>query len=226
MSENVKAVTWSHSSLKDFEGCARRYHEVKVLKKYPFTETKATLYGKELHKAIELYIKDNVPIPSTFAQYQNAVDAMLKKPGRKLAEYEMALTKMLTPCDWKSPDAWVRGIADILIVDEDTGRAYVGDWKSGSNRYPDKDQLVLMSLMVFAHFPKVQVVHSALLFLVKNSMEKDRILRVEAEGFWWKYRQRIARLESSFAHNVWNPNQTPLCKKHCPVISCEFNGDR
>ena len=25
---------WSHSALKDFEGCARRYHEVRVLKNY------------------------------------------------------------------------------------------------------------------------------------------------------------------------------------------------
>ena len=28
----TKPVTWSHSSLKDYEGCARRYHEVKILK--------------------------------------------------------------------------------------------------------------------------------------------------------------------------------------------------
>ena len=39
----MKKPAWSHSSLKDFEGCQRRYHEVKVLKKYPFTETEAAL---------------------------------------------------------------------------------------------------------------------------------------------------------------------------------------
>ena len=44
-------VKWSHSALKDYEGCARRYHEVKVLKHYPFKDTQATLYGKEVHKA-------------------------------------------------------------------------------------------------------------------------------------------------------------------------------
>jgi hypothetical protein len=32
-------IKWSHSSLKDYEGCARRYHEVKVLNNYPFQET-------------------------------------------------------------------------------------------------------------------------------------------------------------------------------------------
>jgi len=24
-------IKWSHSGLKDYEGCARRYHEIKVL---------------------------------------------------------------------------------------------------------------------------------------------------------------------------------------------------
>jgi hypothetical protein len=45
----MKKPAWSHSSLKDFEGCARRYHEVKVLKKYPFQETEATRYGNQVH---------------------------------------------------------------------------------------------------------------------------------------------------------------------------------
>ena len=48
----MKPVTWSHSSLKDYEGCPRRYHEVKVLKNYPFTDTQATIYGKELHEDV------------------------------------------------------------------------------------------------------------------------------------------------------------------------------
>ena len=56
-------VKWSHSALKDYEGCPRRYHEVKVLKNYPFTDTQATLYGKEYHEAAELYIRDGKPLP-------------------------------------------------------------------------------------------------------------------------------------------------------------------
>jgi hypothetical protein len=56
-------IKWSHSSLKDYEGCARRYHEVKVLNNYPFQETEQTRYGKELHKAAEDYVKDGTPIP-------------------------------------------------------------------------------------------------------------------------------------------------------------------
>jgi hypothetical protein len=218
----MKKPAWSHSSLKDFEGCQRRYQEIKVLKNYPFTETEATRYGNQVHEAIELYIRDGKPIPPEYAQFQAVVDAMLKKDGRKLAEYEMALTVDLQPTEWKSKDVWVRGIADILIVDDENLTAWVGDWKTGNNKYPDRDQLVLMSIMVFAHFPHIRRVNSALLFIVKNDMVKMSMTREQADKHWWDYRERTARLEAAFANDVWNPNQTPLCG-WCPVKTCEFN---
>ena len=218
----MKKPTWSHSALKDFEGCQRRYQEIKVLKNYPFTETEATRYGNQVHEAIELYIRDGKPIPPEYAQFQAVVDAMLKKDGRKLAEYEMALTVDLQPTEWKSKDVWVRGIADILIVDDENLTAWVGDWKTGNNKYPDRDQLVLMSIMVFAHFPHIRRVNSALLFIVKNDMVKMSMTREQADKHWWDYRERTARLEAAFANDVWNPNQTPLCG-WCPVKTCEFN---
>jgi len=218
----MKNIAWSHSSLKDFEGCQRRYYEIKVLKNYPFTETEATRYGNQVHEAIEFYIRDGKPIPAEYAQFKDTVDAMLKKSGRVLAEHEMALTKELQPCAWKSPNVWVRGIADILIVDDENLTAWVGDWKTGNNKYPDRDQLVLMSLMVFAHFPHIRKVNSALLFIVKNDMVKMSMTREEIHAHWWEYRERTARLEASYANDVWNPNQTPLCG-WCPVKTCEFN---
>lgn len=218
----MKKPAWSHSSLKDYEGCARRYHEVKVLKKYPFQETEATIYGNKVHEALELYIRDGKEIPPQYAQFKDVADAMLGKPGRKLAEYEMALTTDLKPTEWKSPDVWVRGIADILIVDDDNLTAWVGDWKTGNNKYPDRDQLVLMSLMVFEHFPHIRKVNSALLFIVKNDMVKMSMTRDQKDDYWWKYRERTARLEASFANDVWNPTRTPLCG-WCQVTGCEFN---
>jgi hypothetical protein len=218
----MKKPAWSHSSLKDFEGCQRRYQEVKVLKNYPFTETEATRYGNQVHEALELYVKEGTPIPPQYAQFQPVMDALLNKSGRKLAEYEMALTADLLPTKWKADNVWVRGIADLLIVDDENLTAWVADYKTGNNKYPDRDQLVLMSIMVFAHFPHIRKVNSALLFLVKNDIVKMSMTADEAAKHWWKYRERYARLEASFANDVWNPNQTPLCG-WCPVKTCEFN---
>ena len=215
-------VTWSHSALKDFEGCPRRYHEVKVLKHYPFQETTHTIYGKDVHKAIEDYGKEGTPIPEKYAQFKPVVDAVLNKPGRKLFEHEMGITRDLQPCDFNDPNRWVRGIADLLIIDDDNLSAKVIDWKTGNNKYPDRDQLVLMSLMVFAHFPHIRQVKSALFFLVKESMTTHAMLRGEAEEAWWRYKERVAKLEQAHATGVWNPSQSPLCG-WCPVATCAFN---
>jgi hypothetical protein len=215
-------ITWSHSALKDFEGCARRYHEVKVLKKYPFQETQHTIYGKDLHKAAEEYVRDGTPLPPQFEYVKETLDALIAKPGRKLCEHEMGLTKDLQPCAFNDPNRWVRGIADLLIINDDNFTARVVDYKTGNNKYPDRDQLVLMSLMVFAHFPHIRKVSSALLFVVKNDMVKMTMVREDAEKAWWQYRERVAKLEAAHAHDVWNPTQTPLCG-WCQVTGCEFN---
>ena len=215
-------VTWSHSSLKDYEGCPRRYHEVKVLKKFPFKDTEATLYGKEFHKAAEDYIKEGKDLPEAFMYAQGALDALNKKEGRKLCEYQMALNMDLKPTGWFSEDVWVRGVADLLIVDDDNLTAWVVDYKTGNNKYPDREQLKLMSLMVFAHMPHIRKINSALLFVVKEDFVKHSMTVEQAPSEWWQYRQRIARIEEAHATGTWNPKSSALCP-WCPVTTCEFH---
>jgi hypothetical protein len=221
----MKTVTWSHSSLKDYEGCPRRYHEVKVLKNYPFKDTDATLYGKELHTAAELYIKEDTPLPPQFAFLQGTLDALMAKPGRKLCEHQMGVTKDLKPCGFMDKEVWVRGIADLLIIDDENLTARVVDYKSGNNKYPDREQLKLMALMVFAHFPHIRRVSGALLFVVKEDIAKASFMVGEAEEHWWDYRERVARIEQAHETGVWNPKPTPLCG-WCPVTTCEHNRKR
>ena len=221
----MKNVTWSHSSLKDYEGCPRRYHEVKVLKNYPFTDTEATIYGKELHEAAELYIKDGTQLPPQFSFLQETLDALKAKPGRKLCEHKMGVTKDLKPCGFMDKEVWVRGIADLLIIDDENLTARVVDYKSGNNKYPDREQLKLMALMVFAHFPHIRRVSGALLFVVKNDIAKASYMVGEAEEYWWDYRERVARIEQAHETGVWNPKPTPLCG-WCPVKDCEYHKPR
>ncbi len=221
----MKNVTWSHSALRDYEGCPRRYYEVKVLKNHPFTDTEATIYGKELHTAAEDYIKDETPLPPQFAFLQDTLDALKAKPGRKLCEYKMGVTKDLKPCGFLDKNVWVRGIADLLIIDDDNLTAKVVDYKSGNNKYPDREQLKLMALMVFAHFPHIRRVSGALLFVVKNDIAKASFMVGEAEEYWWDYRERVARIEQAHETGVWNPKPTPLCG-WCPVKTCEHHKPR
>ena len=215
----MKVVSWSHSALKDYEGCPRRYQEVRVLKNYPFQETEATRYGTELHKAAEEYVRDGTPLPGQFEFIKDTLDALLAKPGRKLCEYKMALTQRLEPVDWMDSRVWVRGIADLIIVDDENLTAWIIDYKSGNNKYPDREQLKLMAMMVFKHMPHIRKVKAALLFVVKNDMVKYSMSIDEAEPEWWDYRERVGRIEQAYESGVWNPKPSPLCP-WCPVTSC------
>jgi RecB family exonuclease len=215
----TKPVSWSHSALKDYEGCPRRYQEVRVLKNYPFQETEATRYGTELHKAAEEYVRDGTPLPGQFEFIKDTLDALLAKPGRKLCEYKMALTQRLEPVDWMDSRVWVRGIADLIIVDDENLTAWIIDYKTGNNKYPDREQLKLMAMMVFKHMPHIRKVKAALLFVVKNDMVKYSMSIDEAEPEWWDYRERVGRIEQAYESGVWNPKPSPLCP-WCPVTSC------
>jgi hypothetical protein len=128
MAEN-KPFTWSHSSLKKFETCPRQYHATQVLKLYPYKESAEAQYGNAVHKAIELYALGQAPFPAEHAKFKPTVDAVLAKPGRKMPEHRMGVTRDLQPCEFFAKNVWVRGVADMLVVDDDGLRAWIVDWK-------------------------------------------------------------------------------------------------
>jgi hypothetical protein len=217
---------WSFSGLKDFEQCGRKFHEVKVLKRYPKMDNAANLYGTALHKQAENYILHHTPLDKDFKFLQPILESLKAMPGDKLCEWEMALTEDLSACAFDSPTYWVRGIADLIILSPCRTKARCFDYKSGSDKYADTDQLLLMALMIFAHFPTVQSVSGGLLFVLKGTLSKHRITRAQIEQAWWRWRERVAKLEAAHTTGVWNPKQSGLCKKYCPVTTCEFQGVR
>jgi hypothetical protein len=214
--------TWSFSSLKDYINCPRQYHEVKVLKRYTKAATEQMLYGTAVHKACEDYVAEGKPLAKNYQRFQPVLDSLLDIPGVRLPEYEMALDTKGIPCDFRG-DYWVRGIADLVIVDKDI--AYIVDYKTGSNKYPDPKQLKLMALMLFAHFPDVQRIKAGLLFIVHNSFTDEEYTRDQVESLWDVFRPDLSRLQTSFETDVWNPKKTPLCG-WCPVKTCEFYKER
>jgi hypothetical protein len=211
---------WSYSSLKQYLNCQKQYQEIRILKNFTTQDTPQTIYGKEVHKALEDYVRDKVELVKNYERFKEVVDELISIPGDKYCEHEMALDKDKLPCDFNNDNRWVRGIVDLLIIDGDA--AYIIDYKTGSNRYPDPKQLRLMALMTFAHFPQVNKVKGGLLFLMKNSFLAEEYERKSIEDSWGKFTQPLARLSQSYESNIWMANPTPLCK-YCPVKSCDFN---
>lgn len=219
----TKPIVWSHSSLKAFEMCPRKFHETKILRNYPKEETEETRYGSAFHAAMEEAIKTEGTLPGEFAFAQGALDVLSRLEGERHPEMELAVDKWLAPCGFTDRECWSRGIADLLVVSRGARMAWILDWKTGKDRYPDKDQLVLMSLLALAKFD-VDVVKSALIFVVKKSLVPFTMRRDEAQRYWQQYRERVAIMEKAHATDSWNPVQGFLCRKYCPVVTCEHYG--
>jgi hypothetical protein len=215
--------TWSYSSISLFQQCPRKYYRLRVAKDIVEPVQEHLLYGSAVHKAAEEYIKNDVELPEKFKFIQPHLDILKSLPGEKLCEYEMGLTKEFEPCAFKAPNVWMRGIADLLIING--AKARIIDYKTGkSSRYADTKQLELLSLLVFKHFPQVKEIKAGLVFVVAEDLVRAEYTEEEQKTIWSKWIPELSRLEKSYEVNVWNPKPNFTCKNYCSVLDCEHNG--
>jgi hypothetical protein len=213
----MQEIKWSYSGLKDFVNCPRQYNEVKVLKRYEKKATVEMRYGTQVHSALEDYVKEGKPLAKNYEHFAKQLDPLRDMEGVKYPEYRMALTINRQPCTFGAKDYWVRGIADLMVVDGDQG--YIVDYKTGSNKYPDPKQLQLMALMGFEYFPEVTHFKAGLLFVAHNDFVTYEYQREKIDKYWDDFAPQLKRLQLSYENGVWQENPTPLCG-WCPVSDC------
>jgi len=219
----LEKPTWSFSGIKLFEQCPKKYYHLKIKKDFKDEGSAATQYGTEFHEAAEFYVAGKADLPAHFEFARKSLDKLKALPGEKHPEYEMGLTANLEPCPIDSPDVWWRGIADLVIINGTEAR--VVDYKAGkSAKYADKDQLELMALAIFQHFPDVTEVKAALFFVVARAFIKGNYSRKDRKKLWSNWLERYNRILIAKEKNVWNPKTSGLCKKYCVVLSCPHNG--
>lgn len=215
------ALAHSYSSIRDFEGCPRRYHEVRILKKFKSQDTEATLYGTAVHKAFEEYIRDGKPLPDQFKMFEVFVAPLKQAKGTIYCEQKMGIRADFTPCDFFDKDVWFRGVPDFLAVGKKKAR--VADYKTGkSARFADPDQLELMAGMIMAHHPQVETVSGVLIFVVAQKVVMSEFSRKDLPNIWSKWAGRASMIESAVEHGAWGAKPSPLCR-FCPVTqeACE-----
>lgn len=221
MSQVEQAVRWSYSALKTYQNCQHRYYRQYILKDVTDPGNDATMYGTDMHEAIENHLKDNVPLPDKYKRFEPAVSVVKNFEGDKYIEHEMALDYNLKPCAFDCENRFVRGIADVIIVNGKVAR--VLDWKSGkSSRYADVKQLELMALMIFKHFPKVDTVKGALAFVVAGDVIKASYSKKDSKNMWKRWLHEVVKIEASVKNGSFAQTPGGLCG-FCPVKDCEFN---
>ena len=219
----MSIAPWSFSRIKSFEQCPKQFYHMKIAKDYSEPQTDAMQYGTEAHLVAEEYIRDGKPVPSKFSYMEPALESLGRRRGKKLTEMKFGLTKELEPCGFRDKNVWWRGIADLVIIDE--GKAWVVDYKTGkSSAYADKGQLELMALATFKYFPEIKQVNAALLFVKINNIVKDKYTEDMIPSLWDKWIANYKRMETAYENDIWNAHPSGLCKRHCAVIECIYNG--
>jgi hypothetical protein len=223
----VKIPAWSYSSIKLFETCPRKYQAERVTKEVAYTDTDATIFGKEVHKCAEDFLNGTISsVPPKFSFIQPYLSRLQAYPGEKHCEMELGVKKVdgrLEACGFKDPDVWFRGIADLVIINGDMG--WIVDYKTGkSAKYADTRQLALMAAALFLKFPQLKKLKASLLFVVSKDFIKEDFQAEFGLSIFSELNGLLTHRETAYNTDTWNPRPNGLCRKWCSVKSCPHNG--
>ena len=224
----AKAFAWSYSKIKNFETCPLKHQQVDLLKNFSEGESEQLKWGDTVHKTFAHILNGDInadgkpwTLPVEMLPYQKWIDKVGKIPGKLYVENKYALDKDFRPTSWFGPSAWYRGIADVVKVAGTS--AAVLDWKTGAIK-DDPIQLMLMAQCVFSNFPELKRVHTAFVWLQEDTTTPAAYERSDMAEGWAGLFDRVHAYENAIKTNVFQPKPSGLCRKWCPVKTCQFHG--
>jgi hypothetical protein len=217
------SFTWS--KIKNFETCPRRYFEIDVGKK--FEESSPQLdYGFEMHEAAKLRVSQGKPLPEKFEMLEKWIQKFTKDSDDPAVgiqtELRLAIDRNMKPCDWFSKQTYMRGVIDFLKIRKKVALAV--DWKSGEHK-DDIIQLGLFAQLVFSHYQWVEAIKTMYVWIKDDDSSEEDLYRKDMPDLWNEINPRVRALERATELDDFPPKKSGLCKAHCPVVTCEFNGN-
>lgn len=221
---------WSYSALETFKLCPKKYYHLYVAKDIREPPSEAIIYGNALHKAAELHIREDIPLPKQFSFLQKYMDKVKAIPGNKLTEHKLGLrieNGKLVPCGFFDREVWFRGVIDLVSLDPIKGRAVILDYKTGKNsKYADMLQLELMAALTFMHFSYVHKIKAGLMFVVAKDFIQDEFVAKDKFRVFSKLDGDLERRKVAHETGVFNAVPNFSCNGWCPVTSCIHNKSR
>lgn len=216
----MKPFAWSFSKLKNFETCPFRHEQIDLKKNFK-DESDQLTWGNSVHSSLAQACSKGAALPDEMKDYQKWVDRVRAGAGALLVEQQYAIDKMFTRCDWFSRTAWYRGIGDVVRIADDL--ALVLDWKTGKIKV-DSVQLMLMAQCIFSYYPQVQVVRSEFVWLQEDCSTPELYTRQDLAREWPALLARVQHMQGAYDTQTYPPRPSRLCKRYCPVTSCQYHG--
>lgn len=195
----------SYSSLSCWLKCPQQFHARYVARSVRAPDTPEIQLGKDIHARLETALNegrnpDNVWTPTDLVPKMAAAGAR--------AEAKLAMTREGDPCDFFSPQAWLRGAVDVLYVGD---YVFIIDYKTGKF-YPDELQADIYTTLVRANYGQGLTVLVYLLYIVAKR-SKQFVVDDNAEH---RVRSLIQRCENDETFDMY---PSKLCG-WCPVTQC------
>lgn len=217
----MKPKPWSHTRLEAFENCPRAFYEIKEARNFVEIRGEATLWGDDVHKHFEARARDGVVLPPTLEMHEGFLAYLQELPGEHTVEEKIALNARLEPCGYWDKDVWWRGGIDFLKVAAPIAR--VIDYKTGKH-HAKFMQLKEYAIYVFRKYPEVDTVRAEYYWTQMKATGGETYTREQLWDLVLELKPALDRYAQAFETDTWIPRQSGLCKKHCAVTTCEFNG--
>lgn len=222
--KKARRIAWSYSRLNNFETCPKKFWHQSVAKDVFEAEGEAMRYGKLVHKALELRIGKNKPLPLNLRHLERYAKTLSNAKGDKLTEQQLAIDANFEPCDWFSKDTWCRAIIDLAIVKPP--HAVVFDYKTGKIS-DDFTQLRLAGVMLMLHMPEIQTVALSYLWTKEKKITsyERSLTREDIKTVVIEFMPRLKKYEKAHRTESFPARPGYLCKKYCPVVACPYHGE-
>lgn len=217
-----KPLIHSHSSLKQYETCPFRFYRQRIVKDVADTQSEAGAYGEQMHKALELRVRDGTPLPPNFATYEPLCAFVDAVPGEKHCELKLSITKDLQPVQFFDKRGWLRGVIDVLVLQE--RKAVIIDWKTGKYRGADLSQAQRNVATVFVHYPHIDFISTRFVYVQDRKIDQGGFYRHDMDHILTPTITTAADIEWSIANNAWPCRPSGLCRQWCPVTDCKHYG--
>lgn len=214
---------WSYSRLRNFETCPKRHYHYDIAKDVKEPESPQMQEGHTTHKAFELRISENKPLPMPLVYHEKIMSQLANLPGETYAEQRLGLTKDFQPVAFFGQGVWFRTVLDLVNVSPDRTTAAVIDYKTGKPS-ADNTQLELMSATVMHYDQQIERVRARLLFVNHNKAERAEYVRSDLPRIWGNILPRVRDLERAQIEQEYPPKPNGLCIRYCAVVSCPFHG--
>ncbi len=212
-------MLYSHSSLNLFETCPNQFEHTYIIKDIQRQDTDATIWGTKVHSELEEYALKGTPVVNEgiCSQGVGIIDAVKGEYSTFFCEWEFGLSKDLRVVDFKSLEAFVRGIVDFGAVKGD--KAFLADWKTGKPK-DDFKQMEIFTLATFAAYPEVDKVKAAYIWLKTTTVSQQVFTRTDMPMLLDRLMERVRHADEHVEAGNFPMKPSGLCRGWCPVKSC------